>query len=55
MYKLIGVAFLILGIYITKNQIATFKKGEQGQLGFNHGLLVMAIGAIIVGIIFILR
>jgi hypothetical protein len=50
MRKIGGLAFLILGLYITYIQIKTFKSGKQDQLGFDIKLLGGGIMAIILGL-----
>ncbi|WP_304067590.1 hypothetical protein [Pedobacter glucosidilyticus] len=50
LYFLGGIVSLILGIFIVINQIKFFLRKEKDELGFNFGLLVGGICAIMLGI-----
>jgi len=50
-----GIAVLGLGVYITRNQIQTFRKKEQDELGWDIKLLGGGMGLMMIGIALIVK
>jgi hypothetical protein len=55
LYVLIGVTFILVGLYVINIQIKKFKQGKQDQLGFDVRLLISGISALLVGIIMVVQ
>lgn len=45
-----AIAFLVLGIYVTRKKIKIFREGRQDRFGVDFQLLVLGILMIVLGI-----